>query len=185
MDFITDYFSGKDTIFIISQVIGIIAAALLLLSYQQKTHKGIVTMQIFSGLLFSVQYFMIGAYEGLAGNIVGMLRGCAFYFRGKSKLADSIICPTFFAVLGALAGAVTYTSPASLLPMAAIIISSFVLWNTKTQQLRILTFPTSFMWLIYNIICSSYSGIITEVLNEISIAIGLFRFRNKKENKRG
>ena len=67
------------------------------------------------------------------------------------------------------------------LPMAAMMISSFVMWNPKTQQLRALTVPTSLMWLIYNIINNSYSGTATEIFNLLSIAIGLFRFR-KKDN---
>ena len=180
MDFIKNYFSGKDATFIVSQCIGFIAAAILLLSFQQKTHKRIVIMQACSGLLFAIQYFMLGAYEGMIGNIVGMTRSIAFSFRGKSKFADSIICPVVFAVLAGAGGMLTYTSPASLLPMAAMMISSFVMWNPHTQQLRALTMPTSLMWLIYNVICSSYSGILTEIFNLISIVIGLIRFRKKK-----
>ena len=42
--------------------------------------------------------------------------------------------------------------------------------------------PTSAMWLIYNLICSSYSGTVTEILNLISISIGLIRFRKKGNN---
>ena len=179
MDFITNYFSGKGTTFIISQCIGFIAAALLLFSFQQRTHRRIVAMQFCSGILFAIQYLMLGAYEGMIGNIVGFTRSTAYYFRGKSKFVDSIACPAVFAILAAIGGMITYTSPASLLPMAAMIISSFVMWNPKTQQLRALTLPTSLMWLIYNIICSSYSGILTEIFNEISIIIGLIRFRNK------
>ncbi|MBQ2847569.1 MAG: YgjV family protein [Clostridia bacterium] len=180
MDFITNYFSGKDAKFIISQFIGFLAAAILLLSFQQKTHKRIVIMQACSGLLFAIQYFMLGAFEGMIGNVVGMARSISFSFRGKSKFVDSIACPIIFAVLAGAGGLLTYTSPASLLPMAAMIISSFVMWNPHTQQLRALTMPTSLMWLIYNILCSSYSGIVTEVFNQISIIIGLIRFRKNK-----
>ena len=181
MDFITSFFAGKDIKFIISQTIGIIAMALLLLSFQQRTHKRIVLMQFCSGFLFALQYFLLGAYEGMVGNIVGFTRSIAYCFRGKSKFVDSIFCPVLFSILAGLGGLLTYTSPASLLPMAAMMISSFVMWSPKTQKLRALTVPTSIMWLIYNVICSSYSGIITEVCNLVSIAIGLFRFRNKKD----
>lgn len=183
MDFTAEFFSGKDAKFIVSQCIGFVAAAILLLSVQQKTHKRIVVMQAFSGFLFAVQYFMLGAYEGMTGNLVGMTRSIAFSFRGKSKFVDSIACPIIFAILAGAGGLLNYTSPASLLPMAAMMISSFVVWNPHTQQLRALTIPTSLMWLIYNVICSSYSGIATEVFNQISIIIGLIRFRKKKTEK--
>lgn len=180
MDFITSFFEEKDTIFIISQIIGFVAAALLLFSFQQRTHRRIVLMQFCSGLLFALQYLLLGAYEGMVGNIVGFSRSIAFCFRGKSKFVDSIACPIVFAALAGIGGAITYTSPISLLPMTAMMISSFVMWNPKTQELRALTLPTSVMWLIYNIICGSYSGTVTEILCEISIFIGLFRFREKK-----
>lgn len=179
MDFLTNYFSGKDTTFIVSQLIGFVAAALLLLSFQQRTHRRIVVMQACSGFLFAVQYFMLGAYEGMIGNVVGFTRSIAYSFRGKSKAVDHIVCPVIFAILAGLGGLATYTSPASLLPMTAMMISSFVIWSPKTQQLRALTMPTSAMWLIYNVICSSYSGVVTEVLNLVSITIGLIRFRKK------
>ena len=137
-------------------------------------------MQAVAGLLFGTQYLMLGAYEGMVGNIVGFTRSIAYCFRGKSKFVDSIFCPIIFSILAGIGGLLTYASPASLLPMAAMIISSFVMWSPKTQQLRALTIPTSMMWLIYNVICSSYSGVITEVCNLISIVIGLIRFRKKK-----
>lgn len=171
---------SNNTVFIISQTIGFIAAAFLLFSYQQRTHRRIVAMQACSGFLFAVQYLLLGAYAGMIGNIVGFVRSIAYSFRGKSKLVDSIACPIVFAILAGCGGLLTYESPVSLLPMAAMMISSFVIWSPKTQKLRALTFPTSAMWLVYNIICSSYSGIVTEVLSEISIIIGLFRFRKKE-----
>lgn len=183
MAFITKFFSGSDAVFIVSQCIGTIAAALLLLSFQQRTHRRIVVMQAFSGFLFAVQYLMLGAFEGMAGNIVGLIRAIIYSFRGKSKFIDSLACPVIFACLAIICGAITYSSPASLLPMLAMAISSFVMWSPKTQKLRALTLPTSLMWLIYNILCRSYSGTATEICCEISIIIGLIRFRDKKEKQ--
>ena len=105
MAYITKFFKGGDAVFIVSQCIGVIAAALLLLSFQQRTHRRIVVMQAFSGFLFAVQYFMLGAFEGMTGNIVGMARAVAYSFRGKSKFADSRACPVVFACLAAIGGA--------------------------------------------------------------------------------
>lgn len=180
MEFIKNYFADKDITFIISQFIGFVAAAILLLSFQQKTHKRIVAMQACSGLLFAVQYLMIGAYAGMAGNLVGVIRSLVYMQRGKSKFADSIACPIVFAVIAAISGILTYEKPISLLPMAAMIISSFVMWSPKTQKLRALTMPTSAMWLIYNVLEKSYSGTVTEIFNLLSIIIALIRFRKKK-----
>lgn len=180
MELISSFFLGKGVKFLISQIISIIAAVLLLSSFQQRTHRKIVVMQAFAGLLFGTQYLLIGAYEGSICNYIGMFRAIAYSFRGKNKFIDSLFCPSLFALAFIISGIVTYKNLFSLLPIAAMIMASFVLWNVKTQQLRALTLPTSVMWLIYNAYHSSYVAVLTEVFCEISIIIGLIRFRNKK-----
>lgn len=175
-------FENADSQFIISQIISAIATVLLLLSYQQKTHKRIVLMQAASGTLFGIQYMMLGAYEGMICNYIGAVRSVAYSFRNNSKIVDSIFCPIVFAVFFTVSGIVTYQNLFSLLPIVAMCISSFVLWSPKTQQLRALSMPTCAMWLVYNAVSHSYVAVLTEVLNLISIVIGLIRFR-KKGNK--
>ena len=176
-------FENIDAKFIISQIFSIIATLLLLLSFQQKTHKRIVLMQAVAGLLFGIQYMMLGAYEGMICNYIGAVRSVVYSFRGKSKIVDNIFCPIVFAVIFAISGIVTYQNLFSLLPIIAMFIASFVLWSPKTQQLRALTMPTSAMWLVYNAVSHSYVAVLTEVLNLISIIIGLIRFRNKKDTE--
>lgn len=180
----TDFFENKDTMFIISQLISAIATLLLLFSFQQKTHKKIVLMQAASGVLFGIQYMLLGAYEGMICNYIGAVRSIAYSFRGKSKIVDSIFCPIVFAIVFVISGIITYKNIFSLLPIVAMFIASFVLWSPKTQQLRALTMPTSAMWLVYNAVSHSYVAVLTEVLNLISIIIALIRFRSTKEVKK-
>jgi len=172
-NFITEH-GGMTYIF--SQVLSIIATVLLLLSYQQKTHRRIVIMQAFSGLLFGTQYMMIGAFEGMMCNYIGMIRSISYSFRGKNKFSDSVICPTIFAVAFIISGIFTYESPMSLLPTVAMVVSSFVMWIPKTQELRILSLPTCAMWLIYNVSANAAIAVLTEVFNIVSIFIALIRF---------
>ena len=183
MNIIKELIADKGIVYLISQIISIIATVFLLLSYQQRTHKRIVCMQAIAGLLFGTQYLMIGQYAGMVCNYLGMVRGICYSFRTKSKIVDSPVFPCVFAVLFALSSFFTYESPLSLLPTVAMMISSFVLWNIKAQQLRALTLPTSIMWLIYNASCGAVVAVGTEVLSEVSIFIGLFRFRKKKKDK--
>lgn len=183
METVINFIEEKGAVYLISQLLSIIATFFLLFSYQMKTHKRIVCMQAVAGLLFGTQYLMLGAYEGMICNYIGMVRGIIYSFRTKSKLVDSPVCPCVFAAMFAVSGIFTYTSPFSLLPTVAMMISSFVLWNIKAQQLRALTLPTSVMWLIYNASCGSIVAVGTELLSEISIFIGLFRFRKKKNEK--
>lgn len=188
MDSITNFINEHGGMtYIVSQVLSIIATILLLLSYQQKTHKRIVIMQAFSGFLFGTQYLMIGAFEGMMCNYIGMVRAITYSFRGKSKFSDSVACPALFAAAFIVSGIFTYESPMSLLPTVAMVISSFVMWIPKTQELRVLSLPTCAMWLIYNISADAAIAVLTEVFNIVSILIALIRFskfaQKRKVNK--
>ena len=183
MNQIKQFFTENGAVYIISQLISVVATFFLLFSYQQKTHKRIVGMQAVAGLLFGTQYLMLGAYEGMVCNYIGAIRCITYSFRTKNKFVDSLFCPALFAVAFIISGIITYTNPFSLLPIVAMCIASFVTWNIKTQQLRGLTLPTSLMWLVYNAWCGSIVAVGTELLSEISIFIGLFRFRKKKKEK--
>ncbi len=180
MNIIKELIAENGIVYLISQIISIIATFFLLISYQQPTHKRIVGTQALAALLFGTQYLMIGQYPGMICNYIGMVRAVSFSFRTKSKIIDSPLCPCVFAAMFAISGIFTYTSPLSLLPTVAMMISSFVQWNIKAQHLRALTLPTSIMWLIYNASCGAVIAVGTELLSEISIFIGLFRFREKK-----
>lgn len=183
MEKIGAFFAEKGPVYLISQSFGVVAAVLLLASFQQRTHKRIVVMQSCAGLLFGIQYLLLGAYEGMVCNFIGMIRSFTFSFRNKSKIVDSVFCPAFFAAAFGISTIITYKDLFSLMPLGAMIISSFVLWIPQTQKLRALTLPTSVMWLIYNIACGSVVASLTEVFCEISIIIGLIRFREKKAEK--
>lgn len=183
MDAIKNYIIERGgVIFVISQLLSVIATALLLLSFQQKTHKRIVIMQAVSGLLFGIQYLMIGAYEGMMCNFIGMVRSITYSFRHKSKFVDSVICPTLFSLTFVVSSIFTYQSPLSLVPAAAMIISSYVMWIPQTQKLRALSLPTSALWLLYNISSNAVVAIFTELFNLISIIIALIRFSKFAQN---
>ena len=182
MERINTLISEKGVIYLISQIVSIIATLFLLFSYQMKKHRSIVLMHSMASLLFGLQYLMIGLYGGALCNFVGMIRSYTYSYRTKSKFVDNIMCPIIFSIAFAAVGYFTFETMLSLLPICAMIISSFVTWNPKTQQLRALTLPTSAMWLVYNFVGGSVVAVGAEIMSEISIIIGLIRFRKRKQS---
>ena len=74
---------------IIAQAIGIFAMCFNLFSYQQKTRKGAIICQLFGTILFTVNFFLLGAIVGALMNFIGAVR--AVIFINKEKLrADHI-----------------------------------------------------------------------------------------------
>ena len=166
----------------IGQIIGFIAMAIIVASYQQKSHKNILTFQMVSGLLFTVHYLLLGAYTGAVMNLLGAFRSLVYSNRSK-KWASSVIWPICFSVAFLISGILTWDNVFSVFPLIAMLMSSVVLWIQQPKINRMLSLPTSSFWLIYNIKTLSYPGIITEIFVLGSIIIGIFRLDIKKKNK--
>lgn len=166
----------------IGQIIGFVAMGIIVASYQQKSHKNILTFQMVSGLLFTVHYILLSAYTGAVMNLLGAFRSLVYANRGK-KWASSVIWPTIFGVGFLISGILTWDSIFSVFPLIAMLMSSIVLWIEQPKINRIFSLPTSTCWLIYNIKTLSYPGIITEIFVLISIIIGIIRLDIKKKDK--
>ena len=70
---------------IATQIVGIFAMAFNIWSYQQKQQRFIIALQLVGSLLFTVHFFMLGAYMGGLLNAVGMIRAIVFLYKDKLK----------------------------------------------------------------------------------------------------
>ena len=168
---------------IIGQIIGFVAMAIIVFSYQQKSHKNILTFQMVSGLLFTVHFLLIGAYTGCVSNLIGALRSLIYANRGKNKFTDFKLWPVIFSVVFTVSGIMTWADIYSVFPIVAMVMSSVVLWIDSPKINRAFSIPTSACWLVYNIPNSSISGVATEIFVLSSIVIGMLRLDRKKREK--
>ena len=168
---------------IIGQIIGFVAMAVIVFSYQQKSHKNILTFQMVSGLLFTVHFLLIGAYTGCVSNLIGALRSLIYAYRGKNKFTDFKLWPVIFSVVFTISGIMTWDNVFSVFPIVAMVVSSVVLWIDSPKINRAFSIPTSACWLVYNIPSGSISGVATEIFVLSSIVIGMIRLDRKKSGK--
>ena len=181
-----------DKIEIIAQGVGILGMIANFLSFQQKKQKGVVAFQFFAALLFAVNFLLLKAYIGALLNVIGVIRAIVFVNREKLK-ADRVGWLIFFVVAFSSTYPLVFTvfnkEPTlknfiiELLPVVAMILSTISFRLTKAKDIRRYGLFSSPMWLIYNCFCFSIGAIISEILNLISIIIGIIRFDlNKEQN---
>lgn len=179
-----------NTVEIIAQIIGIFGMVANFLSFQQKKQKGAIAFQFFAALLFAINFLMLGAYMGALLNVIGVIRAFVFVNREKLKadhpvwlivfiLAFASTYPLVFTVFGKVPSAKNLII--EILPVIAMILSTVSFRLTRAKDIRRFGLFSSPMWLIYNIFCFSIGAIISEILNLISIIIGIVRFDLKKE----
>lgn len=177
---------------ILAQAFGIIGMIFNLLVFQQKTHKGVTLCQFFAAVAFCANYLMLGAFVGGILNFVGALRAAVFYFKDKTR-ANSIFWLIFFILAFASSYPLTFlafgTKPTvgnliiEVLPVVAMIIITISLRLGSAKAVRFMGLFSSPMWLTYNFFSGSIGAVASEILNLISMVIGIIRFDIKREKK--
>ena len=179
----------------IAQVISIAAMTINILSYQQKKGKGILIMIMCGSALFSVSFFMMGAYIGGILNAVAAIRSILFLKKDVLKTDRLFWLPIFFAVY-VLAYVATFTvfhkEPSTInfiieaLPVIGMVAHTLAFRIENAAHIRRFSLVSSVAWLIYNFTAGSIGAICCEIFSMISIFIAMYRYdRKKQEVSRG
>ncbi|MBE6673639.1 MAG: YgjV family protein [Ruminococcaceae bacterium] len=178
---------------IVAQIFGIIGMIFNLLVFQQKTHKGVTMCQFFAAAAFCANYLMLGAFVGGILNLVGALRALVFFFKEKTK-ANSVVWLIIFILAFSASYPLTFfafdTEPTTknliieLLPVVAMVIITVSLRLGSAKAVRFMGLFSSPMWLVYNAFSGSIGAIASEILNLISMIIGIIRLDIKGKNQK-
>lgn len=178
------------------QAISIVAMAVAILSFQQRSQKKIVLFQLCSGTLFCIHFFLLHATAGWMLNLVHVLRSVVFsqcdkhaWARHKAWivvfiLASVAVCvPSFFSPE-------TVSSPvrfmAEFFPIVGMVATTVAYREKNASRVRFFALISSPLWLNYNILHFSVGGILTEVFSLVSISLAMLRLdraaaKSKKE----
>ncbi len=169
---------------IFAQCIGLVGMALAFVSFQSKSSRGILFFQILASSVFSLHFFLLGAYTGMAMNLVGVARNAVSYCKDKRWASGRCWMYVFIAAY-LITGILTWESVFSIFPIVAMVLSTVAFWIKDANLLRLVYFPSSPCWLVYNIASRSVAGILTESFSLVSLLIAFIRFqllgKEKKE----
>lgn len=166
-------------LYCIGQGLSFVAVILGFISFQMKSAKGLLLMQIFVATVFSVHYFLIGAMPAAVMNVVGIIRTAVFYFKDK-KFYNPKVYPLLFAIIMLGFGIYSWVGWYSIFVVAGLVIHTMCLPMKNPQHIRWSILVTSPMVLIYDIFELSVGGIIYESMVIISSIIGIVRFRKNR-----
>lgn len=171
----------------LAEIIGIFGFTATIISFQCKSRKRLLLLQLLSTTCWTLHYALLGAWSGSLLNVVGMARCIVFSGRGDDtrmgRVADWPGWIPVFIVLSAVSTAVTWTGWICILPFIGMILTTFALRAKTSRTIRMLNLPNDPLWLIYNAISGSVSGVITEVCIICSILIGMLRHDIRRDRK--
>lgn len=168
---------------IIAQGFGILGLIIIVLSFQFKENKKFFIFQGLGGLLFFLNFIMIGAVAGALFNLTNFVRG-ALFSKNRKKLWKLIVAETLYTfcfVFSIFTGDLNlFKIFISFLPYIALVFMSICMWKGNEKHIRyhqiIYMSPA---WIVHNIFNFSLGGLICETMNIISSVVALAR--QKKE----
>lgn len=174
-------------IYIFSQICVIMYYILVIATYQIKSRKKILIMNMVGLIIMGISYFCLSAYSGVSMVILGIVRNTMFYIdevKGKNSekiTKHNVVELTILIVLAAIFSIFTYEGLLSLMSVAATMIYTISIWQKNTKVYRLLGIPIGVAGILYNVYIKSILGIVFEGFSFISAAIGSFREIFKKK----
>lgn len=156
-------------------IFGIGAMIALFSIYQQASRKRLLVSKLIADVCWVIHYLCLGAYGGAIPNFVGIFRELVFVNRENKKWANLPVWPLVFILTNLLLGLRTFALPINLLPILGSAFVTVALWLKKPILTKILSFPVSTAFLIYDIFVGSVIGVISESISLVSIMIALIK----------
>lgn len=160
---------------IITQAVGFVAMGLEIGSYQCKSSRKLIFVQMCGNIAFLIHMLMLGAYSGCINLLISCIRNYVLSSKGEWARWKGWL---WILIGGNLLGTVlTWENLFSILPCIAVVSVTVSCWTRNGKKIRIASFCCSSpSWLIYDIYTGSYSGIIAEIFVLCSVGISVIRY---------
>lgn len=166
---------------IIANVIGLLAIGVFNISYQFKKRMQMLLCTVVSRLLFVLQYVLLGAWQGVAMDVVATIVSLV---AGKR---DHRLMKKYMALVVVLANAVViatglllYENVFSIFSILGVIFETSAFWLKNEKQIRIFSLLGAPCWMAFNIGCGAFAGAVGNVITVISIGTALIRYDLRK-----
>lgn len=171
--------------FILAQLAGLVALAILILSFRERAMAKLLKLQIFSSLAYALQYFLLGAYAGMSKCLACVVRN--FIFSRFNKRRPPLVWLGVFLLIAIIFAVLTYAGPISLLPAIAFAIYTVAAWSTRVDALKWAEIISCLLFIVYNIHVSAYTGLlatIVELVGVVAVAQSAAKFVPKQAKRK-
>lgn len=162
---------------ILTQGIGFLALACFVASFQIKSNKTLLLMQIAGSMLFGTQYLLLGSVTGFLNVALAIFRNILIYHYDdwkwvpwKGWIGVIGLCSTVILIF-------TWQGISSILSMVALMGGTVGYWSNNARNIRICNLVVvSPAWLTFSVLIGSIGGILNELLVMSSVLISIYRY---------
>ena len=163
-----------DIRYIVGQGFGVLAVVFGFISFQIRSQKGLMAVQIAVAVSFCVHFYLIDVPTAFAMNAFCVVRNVAYLNRNRKWLSSPAI-PFVFAAIMALIGVISWKGWYSVLLVVALSVNTYCMSFREARHIRMSILFTSPPMLLYNVFVFSIGGFVYQAMIITSSAIGLIR----------
>lgn len=168
------------TLEMVAQTFGIAGLILAVYSFQEKNNKKFFTAQGLSGLMFSLNFILIGAVSAALFNITNLVRA-ALLLKNDHKPWRLIVIEILYSLCFAFSISTIRNNAfqifLSSLIFFSLIIMTVLMWKGNGKNIRYGQFAISSpAWIIHNIFNFSLGGILCEIFSMMSVIVSFIRY---------
>lgn len=165
--------------------VGGIALFFIVLSWNAKSRKKILTLQSVNLIFFTVHYFLLSAYVGAAMCFVTIGRNWVFLKKNEKKWAAHKGWFYFFTLISAGVLLFFWNGWITILPVVGVIVGMYAITQDRPADIRFYMLIACIIWLPYTVVVHSYSGFLSQVIGIVSILMGMYRHDRNKPIMKG
>ncbi len=161
----------------IAFVVGLVAVIFYFLGYLQRKRNRIIWLNATSRVLYTLQYVLLGAFEGAVLDVAGLLSSVLAQKKHTSWIHKHLkLVVTLVNLAIVAAGLFLYQNVYSLLPIIGVLLHTGAFWIDDEKMIRRISFLGSPFWLVYNFVSGAYGSCIGDILSMVSIGIAIVRY---------
>ena len=172
------------TEYIIAQLLGAIAFMFIGITYLIKNRNWILIFSTVGSACFLIHYGFLGAWAGVAVNVVNIIRAIILFVDEKRNKAKNVLSLCIILMLMLFAGAISIKNLTGIIAIVAGLIYSYALWQKDIFVYRSLSAFVNVLWLIYDCIFLSIIAICFDCFTiTLSVVGSIIWFVTKKRAK--
>lgn len=172
---------------LIPQIIGLLAVATFLFSYQQKKRKNIILLNVISRCLYILQYLLLGAFAGavldILGAVASVVAGKKHTGFIKKHLLLTVLLMDGLIIGAGITIALINKSWLDLFSLVGVLLHTGAFWMNSEKIIRRISLAGSPFWFVYNLLSRAYGSALGDLLTMASILLAMYRHREKKTKK--
>ena len=162
---------------IATQILGLVAFFMFIMSYQVKSNKLLYFLQAAGNGCFVIHFILLGTPAGGVASLLATIRNAMLVKYNDWKWVQWKGWVVVISAISIVLTALTWKNIFSLFAAIATISSTIAYWTNNARTLRVTNlFCSSPAWLIHNVGNGSIGGAASDTFTMLSVIVSIYRF---------